>query len=106
MINKESNIDGKTVSLLKHAFKTIGNKFSNIIKQSLDQADFPDSALEATISPDSALEGEGKENPSNTKAPVSRTDLFLPLGSFLSFNCTLVEYSLIELLASSSGLFD
>ena len=42
MDNKKSNIDGITVKLLKHAFETIGDKFLNIINQSLEQGDFSD----------------------------------------------------------------
>ena len=51
MENKESNIDGITVKLLKHAFETIGDKFLNIINQSLEQGDFPDEWKRSMIEP-------------------------------------------------------
>ena len=51
MKNKESNIHGITVRLFKHAFETIGDKFLNIINQSLEQGDFPDEWKRSMIVP-------------------------------------------------------
>lgn len=75
MKNKESNIDGITVQILKYAFETIGDKILNLINKSLRKGTFPRNWKTSTVVPIEKITGtinSEEFRPINIVAPYEK----------------------------------